>query len=176
VDEPTKGFPSGCLFSDTPHQRELSTWALQAALSSGNFFCKCDVVHYRRAGSRSILQARGGETAKKRIGRLAVAEEIHVVPVPHRLEREVGVALDVLRRELREQDPAIPDSAITVSQASSRGMFGGFGEAALVYIAGAATKAVTERFIVDIVWPKVKPLVESKGEEIFNFLRSLIKK
>jgi hypothetical protein len=105
-----------------------------------------------------------------------MAEEIHVVPVPHLLEREVSVALDVLRRELREHDPTVPESAITVSQPSSKGVFGGFGEAALVYVAGAATKAITERFIVDIVWPKVKPLVENKDEQVLNFLRSLIPK
>ena len=103
-----------------------------------------------------------------------MAEEPHIVPVPDHLKCEAVIALEVLRRELREKDPAVPDSAIIYSGPTGKFMLGGFGEAAVVYVVGAAAKAVTERFIVEIVWPKVKPLVEDKAEQVLIFLRSLV--
>jgi hypothetical protein len=112
-----------------------------------------------------------------------VAEGFHVVPVPHHLEREVGVAIEVLRRELHERHPDVHDSAITLSERSSRGMFGGFGEETLIYVARSVTTVLTERFVTEIVWPKLKPLVDNltdglvnKADELLQFLISLTKR
>lgn len=99
-----------------------------------------------------------------------MTEEIKVVAVPAHLADELEQALDAIRDEIKALNPDIQDSDIVLERQVDRGMMGGFGGEVLLYVGGLVATTITKKWIEEVLWVRIKPMLEKHSKEVFDLL------
>lgn len=102
--------------------------------------------------------------------------DFEVIKVPSDIEDEVQQAIAILRQEMRALDPAMKDSDIVVERQDQKGMLGGGVGEVLLYFSGAVVTGITERWVEEVLWPKVKPTIKKHSDKVLDFLLGISKK
>ena len=104
-----------------------------------------------------------------------MADNVQVIAVPLQLEEELRQAIAVLRQEIKTLDPNIRESDIVLERQEQKGMLGEMAGEVLLYVGGAVATGITQKWVEEILWPKVKPLLKKYSNEILDLLQRIAK-
>jgi hypothetical protein len=104
-----------------------------------------------------------------------MTEHIKVIAVPDHLADELERALGAIRSEAKSANPNITDSDLVLERQTERGMLGGFGGEVLLYVGGLVAATVTKKWVEEVLWPRIKPLIEKHSNEVFDLLVRIAK-
>jgi hypothetical protein len=102
-----------------------------------------------------------------------MADQIRVIAVPHHLADEVERALGAIRDQVKAASPNVKDSDIVLERQAQRGMVGGFGGEALLYVGGLVAATITKKWIEEVLWPRIKPTIARYSDDVFDLLLQL---
>jgi hypothetical protein len=108
--------------------------------------------------------------------RSAMNTQTRVVQVPSTLEEEIDALVAAIKEEVRAQEPEMSDSDLVVERQHVKGMIGGAVAAVILYVGGIVASKITEKWVEEVLWPKIKPRFEKHTDDVLALLKRLARK
>jgi hypothetical protein len=102
--------------------------------------------------------------------------EDYYVKVPPAIAEELQVLMPTIVEAARAEDQRIEPSDLEIEQSDRKGMFAEAAFGFILFVGATATTAFTKKWVDEVLWPKIEPLVKEKSDVILDFLLKVAEK